>query len=564
LALAALTAVALTGLTGLTPAAANAPGSPGTPAAPVAVFTEDFENGQGAQPTLLTDYTGAGPVHQTYTADPAWLRNCNGYLTSLDAPTTEPAGAGCGSGAWSIVKNLASALGTWSGAADPAANHAVTAYTQADPGGGKVQLQTAEPIPLPAANRFLTFSVDVAATSCYTNAPQLSFYLLDGQTALPTSTAPINACANPGSVVGGVSVGTYASNGSVLFSGTSAGIRLINDQASGNGNDGAFDNVRLLDATPQLDLGFSPATRPVGAPATLTFTLTNTSELAAKNGWSFNTALPSGLRLTDDATTTTCGNGSLTAGAGNSVAVSGDLAAGQASCTVTAHVTSTDPGTYQLCAAAVTDRVGIDPPGCASVTFTAPVFDARSNAARVYSPLLPLGPIAPSAHSCTTAPGSDSHGLVSTGLGTLGSLGVISTDASGTVGLDGTRTAAAHASIAHLSLLGGLISADAVDTSAQARTVLTSSGPGPVSLQGTSTLTGLRVAGVAVGANPPPNTTIGLPLVGSVVLNEQTAIGGGKGITVNALHVTLLTGVQLTLGTATAALLSSTDTCPAV
>src|SRR6267154_172775 len=63
--------------------------------------------------------------------------------------------------------------------------------------------------------------------------------------------------------------------------------------------------------------------------------------------------------------------------------------------------------------------------------------------------------------------------------------------------------------------------------------------------QGTSLL-GLSVGGMSVGDNPPPNTTILVPGIGSVTLNEQTCNGGGvppcsgstnSGIRVRAIHV---------------------------
>src|SRR5216684_2078443 len=65
--------------------------------------------------------------------------------------------------------------------------------------------------------------------------------------------------------------------------------------------------------------------------------------------------------------------------------------------------------------------------------------------------------------------------------------------------------------------------------------------------QGTS-LIGLSVGGMSVSDNPPPNTTILLPGIGSVTLNEQTCDGGGvppcngtasSGIQVRAIHVIL-------------------------
>ena len=63
--------------------------------------------------------------------------------------------------------------------------------------------------------------------------------------------------------------------------------------------------------------------------------------------------------------------------------------------------------------------------------------------------------------------------------------------------------------------------------------------------QGTSLL-GLSVAGTAVSDNPPPNTTILVPGIGSVTFNEQTCDGGSappcagssaSGIRVRAIHV---------------------------
>ena len=63
--------------------------------------------------------------------------------------------------------------------------------------------------------------------------------------------------------------------------------------------------------------------------------------------------------------------------------------------------------------------------------------------------------------------------------------------------------------------------------------------------QGTSLL-GLSVGGMTVANNPPPNTTILVPGIGSVTLNEQTCDSGSappcsgassSGITVRAIHV---------------------------
>ncbi|WP_214443675.1 DUF7933 domain-containing protein, partial [Mycobacterium tuberculosis] len=65
------------------------------------------------------------------------------------------------------------------------------------------------------------------------------------------------------------------------------GIQLYNAAGSTRGNDSGFDDPQIVDATPQLDKEFSPSTAVAGQTTTLTFTITNTDELAAKPGWSF-------------------------------------------------------------------------------------------------------------------------------------------------------------------------------------------------------------------------------------------------------------------------------------
>jgi hypothetical protein len=73
----------------------------------------------------------------------------------------------------------------------------------------------------------------------------------------------------------------------------------------------------------------------------------------------------------------------------------------------------------------------------------------------------------------------------------------------------------------------------------------TGGGTSSSNAQGTSLL-GLSVLGTTVSDNPPPNTTILVPGVGSVTLNEQTCDGGGappcagtthSGIRIRAIHV---------------------------
>ncbi|MER5891375.1 DUF11 domain-containing protein, partial [Streptomyces sp. NPDC001941] len=348
------------------PGAVADPGTPGVAQEPKELFVENFENGMGNRVVMLPAYTGA--MGTKYTADPAWLTNCNGAIVSSSMPVSEAGAAGCRN-SFPSTRVLANVLGQVAGN-DPNTNHAVTAFTEGDPGANKVQFETTAPVPLNVSNRFVTFSVDGAATACTVRGPRFQFSLLDGATARPVG-GTLNPCTDSRARdYSGVRAGRFPATSSMLFSGTSAGIRMINAEGSGAGNDAAFDNIRLIDVTPQLDKSFSPRSVPAGQNSTVTFTITNTNELGAKNGWSFTDRLPTGVTLAS-APTTNCPSASVTgAVGGSSIALTGgNLNANQVSCTVTAQVTSRTAGDYVNTPDDVT-TVGLNAPADAPVTFT--------------------------------------------------------------------------------------------------------------------------------------------------------------------------------------------------
>lgn len=175
-----------------------------------------------------------------------------------------------------------------------------------------------------------------------------------------------------------VNVGRFVADGNRLLTGTTLGIVMRNENGFGGGNDGAYDNIRVLDVTPQLDKSFSPQRVPVNGVSTLTLTVTNTSELGAKNGWAFTDNLPDGLVVADDPNLggTFQATRTATPGTGTVEITDGVLAEGAQSCTVTVDVTSKSPTgseaspvTYRNCAANFSDVVGMDLPNCASVEF---------------------------------------------------------------------------------------------------------------------------------------------------------------------------------------------------
>ncbi|MFF2331219.1 MULTISPECIES: chaplin [unclassified Streptomyces] len=345
----------------------RAPGTPGVPQAPLTVFAEDFENA-GETPVFLENYVGAPPLNETYTADPSWLDHgqCNGIIlnqTGADQPDCP-----------SLLKDMANALGQVGGT-NPPTNHVVAAYTSwVSPGADRVEFRTEKPIPMAKPNRYITFAVDVAAVNCDQANPLLKFYLTGNGSDIPTFTTPINPCTDPNSesypAGSGLKAGAFAGNKAVLFNESQLGIKMLNGQGDWFGNDHAFDNIRILDATPQLDKAFSPATMDKGGTSTLTMTVTNTSELAAKSDFGFTDSLPAGVRVASEPqASTTCGNGTVSAVArGSSIALDGgDLAAGEKSCTVTVHVTARKAGTHVNRPDGIT-TVGLNLPDPATLT----------------------------------------------------------------------------------------------------------------------------------------------------------------------------------------------------
>ncbi len=370
------------------PTAPAAAAVPGVPADPSVLFEEDFENAD-THPVLLTDYTGVGGA--TYTADPEWLSSCNGQVVQFSTPQSDFAASNCqvtgGEHAFNRVRQLARALASVNGG-DPLANHALAAYTQgADPGPDHVELATAAPVGLPPglSSRFVLVQVNVAALNCASFASpdyRFSFFGDDGDVVLvgdtpegcDTSTvvdsvpgAPTNPDGLPvNSVATNVRVGTVTSP-AVLFSGQTLGVEMRNLTGTSAGNDAAVDDLRVLDVTPALDTAFDPPLVGTGQESRLTFTVTNTAELAAKGGFAFTDYLPAGLVIapTPDFGST-CVPASITDGGtpgAGSLSIVGSLSGGQASCTIWVDVVSASEGTFVNAPGPnVGQEVGLVPP----------------------------------------------------------------------------------------------------------------------------------------------------------------------------------------------------------
>ncbi|WP_336659784.1 DUF7927 domain-containing protein [Leucobacter sp. USHLN153] len=294
---------------------------------------------------------------------------------------------------WDAVQNKARALGYLNTPQNPQTNRAVstntTAQSPAPAGPNLIMFQTEGLRFTDTQNRFITFSVDAAATACdlpQASDPLLRFYIRDAQgNETPMSSAAINPCTDPRhqtvKLTSGnsneVRYGSFFADGSRLIYGDAFDIVIRNEQGLTTGNDGAFDNIRVSDVTPQLDKSFSPTDVDAGGISRLTFTVTNRSDLAEKNGWAFTDTLPDGLKIATPANVGgTCEDANISA-AGDVISVThGKLAAGEASCTIEVDVTSehplkgeTSPIEFTNGPDNITGVVGLDEPDEAQVRF---------------------------------------------------------------------------------------------------------------------------------------------------------------------------------------------------
>ncbi|MFL6061824.1 MAG: SpaA isopeptide-forming pilin-related protein [Marmoricola sp.] len=417
-------------------AGATVPGQPGTPQASTVVYSEDFENGTDNTATGAQSYSAAGSTPyvgaggQTYTGSPSWINaaRCNGVILSYANTTTPPwaqstvtnpnrCADSAGVRSYQFLRMLALAMGQQLTPASPTTDHIDSSYTECQstavsgglcdiiPSGptNGVMFKTVTPIPV-TAGHYYAFHVDTAYMNCKSSTgpdpadPGYQFAWTDaGNVAHPIG-APLDGCltANTStstsftqtvtSTVGGlfgtatkdVRVNSMTTDQAFQATSSTLGIQMWNTNGTTNGNDGAFDNVRLIDVTPQLDKSFSPTTIAAGGTSTLTLTVTNTTDLDAKQDWSITDALPAGLKIASPpAVGGTCAAGStagaaysVTAAAGSgSIAVTGgDLAAGQASCTITVNVTASTPATYSNGPSNITSN--LNPPGTATLTVT--------------------------------------------------------------------------------------------------------------------------------------------------------------------------------------------------
>lgn len=374
----------------------------GVPEAPRQVWGESFEQGLATTaPSGLTAYASG-----RYTASSGWSSgtSCTGVLVNFTAaypnasfcPTQTVAVVGQSSLAARETRRIADVLGqlaagvpggttnspangSTTGASGSQSNHALVGMPATTVSGGTTVAQSASPIGVTASgSRFYALRFDAAGAQCTSPNAALSMSLFSGSTTLlagfPSAVVP---CAASGSVfytspaqatlptLGGIldpaisasaRAATYTGTTTALLTGAqiaAAQVRVTNATTGGGGAFGV-DNLRVLDVSPALDASFSPSPAIATTPTTLTYTVTNTSDLLAKTDWSFSANLPTGLVVAPaPGVGGTCTNVAGTAfavtaaaGSGSIGVAGGDLASGSASCTVTVNVVAAAAGTF--------------------------------------------------------------------------------------------------------------------------------------------------------------------------------------------------------------------------
>ncbi|MFD5600822.1 hypothetical protein ACFWHR_12300 [Leucobacter sp. NPDC058333] len=409
----------------LTSPAGAVPGSPGVTSPGVTIYSEDFSNMPAAgAPIQIGDYVG-GPAAdgETYFADAAWSPGyaaCNGWVMQQGTPLPSGSGGAVGDDecarneGFTILGRMAVAMGQFQGmdAATAADNQILTQYSNSVNGAqaAGVQLRTTNNSIPTVAGHYYAVSGVFAQTNCFSNHAKQEFSILVN--GVPTVVGSnLDPCTDPLAEVIFVentrfSVAKLQSNAiQIPTTGVTPmlGIQVRNLQATGTGNDAGFDLPQLVDVTPQLDKEFTPASMSQGETTTLTYTVTNTNDLMAKDGWHFVDDLPAGLTASDPVGGT-CELTSSSA-AGSAIDITGNLALGAPSCTITVQVTSDIPGAYNNsgcvdnlgavipdCTNNITTITGLNPPGTTPLTVL-PVIDvsiAKTVDVASYSPSEPI------------------------------------------------------------------------------------------------------------------------------------------------------------------------------
>jgi uncharacterized repeat protein (TIGR01451 family) len=363
-----------------------------------------------------------------------------------------------------------------------------------------------------------TVTANVSSDGAGVAGVPVAFSIASGPNAGATGTCSADAgCRTDAS--GNVSF-TYTSNGA-------AGTDLI--QAcftDGSGIQHCATATKTWVAVADLSITKSGTPDPALVGGTLTYTLSVTNHgSGTATGVTVTDPLPATVTLAS----ATPSQGTCASAGGTVTCSLGSLANG-ATATVTIRVTATAKVTIVNTATVRANERDPNPAdNSATATTRALVVSGSAFGLQVRALLISVGPV-PAVSQ--TGPGTSSRTLASISVPAVLTADVLAV----TSGVGPDTSVTSTATVAHLSILAGTISATTI------RSTCTATANG---VSGSTIIAQLVIAGQTfTNISPAANTTINVLGVGTVVLNEQVRPDAGS-ITVNALHVHLLTGIDI-------------------
>jgi hypothetical protein len=296
----------------------------------------------------------------------------------------------------------------------------------------------------------------------------------------------------------------------------------------------AFPASSLAASAPSISSSFTPSSIPSGGTSTLSFTITNNDSGQGLTGVGFTDTLPTGVTVASpNGASGTCGGGTFTANAGtDTISLSGGAIDASDTCTVSANVTSSTPGTVQNS----TGTVGSNEDGSGNSDTESLSVIAAPATSSFFTPNS-IGTTDTTALTVVIANPGTVSSLSSVAFTDNLPSGLVIDDPSGTSTGKGCGTNAvltANPGSTQVSLTGATISKSRVDSAASI-----TSGSGTVT---DPAITTSDVGRLVTGPGIPPVTYVGSVTAGtsftlssdpSVALGDVTATGSGTGVTIS-------------------------------
>lgn len=282
-----------------------------------------------------------------------------------------------------------------------------------------------------------------------------------------------------------------------------------------------LSDIRIQSASRPVDLSISKTASAdavlIGEPLTYVMQVSNPSASLGATGVVVTDTLPAGVTFIS----ATSSQGSCTHAAGVVTCDLGAIGAGSGA-TVTIGVRPDTKGAKINTASVRSNEPDVDPANnSAAATSTVVSVEGSAFGEQIRSTTLSSGPLP---HVSRSTAGTSQKQALAVHL--LGVLSADVLDVSTVIGPGAAVTSTAAVKVVRLA--GTLVTAEAIQSTCSASASTRS---------GSTTLVAAKVAGGPVPANPSPNTTIEVPGVATVVLNEQ--IVEADSITVNAVRVRL-------------------------